>query len=126
MTTTKFQQEWTEITVRWGIRVQTPFVVKLAKGEVTVSVLLRDVGAPQGMLLVTDFSLISPYADELVNLGYARASANPPEWLIRTMTRLSWRCFQIGDGRGAKARLRGIVNPAANKAMQTDAASRRR
>ena len=53
-----------------GLRVETPFVVTLASGEVTVPVLLRDFGGLHGMLLVTDFSLISPYADELVDLGY--------------------------------------------------------
>jgi hypothetical protein len=78
MTTTRFQEEWKGIAVRWSLRVETPFIVKLAEREVTVPVLLRDFGGSHGMLLVTDFSLISPYTDELVNLGYGFSCLSEP------------------------------------------------
>ncbi|MBU1239030.1 hypothetical protein KKF84_13285 [Myxococcota bacterium] len=41
-------------------------------------VLLRDFGASHGMLLVTDFSLISSFADELTNLGYGYSCLSEP------------------------------------------------
>jgi hypothetical protein len=78
MTTTRFQEEWNGIAVRWGLSVETPFVVRVAGQDVTVPVLLRDFGATHGMLLVTDFSLISPHTDELVNLGYGYSCLNEP------------------------------------------------
>ena len=78
MATTRFQEEWFAHAERWGLRVEAPFVVKLREGEVTVPVLLRDFGASRGMLLVTDFSLISSCADEFVNLGYGYSCLSEP------------------------------------------------
>lgn len=78
MTRTKFQKKWEETARRWGLRVEMPFTVELANDEVTVPVLLRDFGAIHGMLLVTDFSLISAHADELVSLGYGFSCLSEP------------------------------------------------
>ena len=55
-----------------------PFTVELANGQVTVPVLLRDFGAIHGMLLVTDFNLISAHGDELVSLGYGFSCLSEP------------------------------------------------
>jgi hypothetical protein len=78
MTTTRFQEHWKFIAVKWGLRIEAPYVVKLARGQATVPVLLRDFGAPHGMLLVTEFSQISPHADELVGLGYGYSCLSEP------------------------------------------------
>ncbi len=79
MPVTKFQEEWNEIAVRWGLYVKAPFVVKLIHGEVTVPVLLRDFGASHGMLLVTDYGLISPHWEELVSLGFGFSCLSEPD-----------------------------------------------
>lgn len=78
MTNTAFQKEWNDNASRWGLSVETPFVVEVAGKHITVPVLLRDFGATQGMLLVTDFGLISSYADDLVDLGYGFSCLSEP------------------------------------------------
>lgn len=75
---TKFQTKWTEIAMKWGLRVETPFVVSLAWGEISIPVVLRDFGASNGMLLVTDFDIVRPHVDELMNLGYGFACLSEP------------------------------------------------
>lgn len=78
MTLSRFQKEWDEAAKRWGLRVDIPFVVELANDQVTVPVLLRDFGAFHGMLLVTDFKLISTHTDELARLGYGVSCLSDP------------------------------------------------
>lgn len=78
MSKTSFQTEWCEIAARWNLRIETPFVVTVSSGSVTVPVLLRDFGASQGMLLVTDFKTIAPYSDELVSLGFGYSCLSEP------------------------------------------------
>ncbi len=78
MPSTPFQKEWNDIAMRWGLSIEAPFVVEVADEEITVPVLLRDFGATRGMLLVTDFDLISAYADDLVDLGYGFSCLSAP------------------------------------------------
>ena len=78
MPNTPFQKEWHGIATRWGLSIETPFVVQVAGVEVTVPVLLRDFGAIQGMLLVTDLGLISAHADHLVDRGYGSSCLSEP------------------------------------------------
>jgi hypothetical protein len=78
MSLTRFQTEWSEIADRWGLRVETPFAVKVSGGTLTVPVLLRDFGAVNGMLLVTDYKLLSPYVDELGGLGFGFSTLSEP------------------------------------------------
>ena len=78
MTTRSFQDRWKEIAARWGLQVETSYVVKLARGTFIVPILLRDFGAPHGMLLVTDFGLIATHADELVALGFGYSCRSGP------------------------------------------------
>jgi len=78
MSNTTFQTQWREIAARWKLRVETPFVVDLSLGSITVPVLLRDFGAANGMLLVTDYNMIAPYADELVALGFGYSCLAEP------------------------------------------------
>lgn len=78
MPNTAFQKEWNEIATRWGLSVETPFVVEVAGEDVTVPVLLGDFGGAHGILLVLDFGLISSYADDLVALGYGFSCLGEP------------------------------------------------
>jgi len=78
MPNTPFQNEWNNIATRWGLSIEAPFVVEIAGSVITVPVLLRDFGATRGMLLVTDFRMISPYADGLIDLGYGFSCLSEP------------------------------------------------
>lgn len=55
-----------------------PFEVKLASGLIAVPVRLQHFGAPNGMLLVTNYETIAPYADELVRLGFGYSCLSEP------------------------------------------------
>jgi len=78
MANTPFQKEWNNIATRRGLSVEAAFVVEVAGEEITVPVLLRGFGRTRGMLLVTDFCLISAYANALVDLGYGFSCLSEP------------------------------------------------
>ena len=75
---TPFQQEWMRLSARWQLSIETDVVVRVAAGEITVPVLLRDFGAPRGMLLVTDYDLIAPHHDDLVGQGFGYSCLSEP------------------------------------------------
>ncbi len=78
MPITRFQKEWNDIATKWGLTVETPFVVVVAGERITVPVLLRDFGASRGMLLVTDYDLISAYTNDLIDLGFGFSCLSEP------------------------------------------------
>ena len=67
---TPFQRLWADRASRLGLSATIPFTLSLDGETLSVPVLLRQFGAPNGMLLVTDFALIRPHANRLVELGY--------------------------------------------------------
>jgi hypothetical protein len=58
--------------------VLTPFSVQIDGVTVTVPVLLRQFGARNGMLLVTEYGQIRPHADRVVELGYGYSCLSEP------------------------------------------------
>ena len=73
-----FQEQWREIADRWDLTVEIPFVVEVSGGQIVIPVLLRDFGAPKGMLLVTDYETIARYTDELAGLGFGYSCLSEP------------------------------------------------
>ena len=78
MSRTAFQTMWHAIAARWNLSVEMPFEVTLASGVITVPLRLQHFGAPNGMLLVTNYATIAPYADELVRLGFGYSCLAEP------------------------------------------------
>jgi hypothetical protein len=76
---TSFQQLWTDQASRYGLSVAIPFTVSLDNATLTVPVLLRQFGGRNGMLLVTDYALIRPHADRLVEWGYGYSCLSDPK-----------------------------------------------
>jgi hypothetical protein len=76
---TLFQQLWADRASRYGLSVAIPFTLALDAETLTVPVLLRQFGAAKGMLLVTDYALIRPHADQIVGLGYGYSCLSEPE-----------------------------------------------
>ena len=76
-----FQKEWQDLARRWSLDVETPCVVEIGDHKITVPVRLRNFGAPRGMLLVTDFELLSRIADELVAMGFGFSCLSEPTGL---------------------------------------------
>ena len=66
------RQYWKQAGKDLGFEVEAPFQVCLPNaGSITVDLLVKNFGAKNGMLIVTDFNKISDFADYLVNnMGY--------------------------------------------------------
>ncbi len=71
-------EEWRRAAAELGLRIEAPFVVQLRTGRLEARLLLRHFGARNGMLIVTDFSVIEPFADEVVAVGYGYSTLSEP------------------------------------------------
>ncbi|MEP6652086.1 MAG: hypothetical protein ABJA82_01940 [Myxococcales bacterium] len=58
------------IADRFGLKVQVPFQVELASGQLAVPVLLEQFGAQRGMLLFTSYQDIAAVTEQLVSAGF--------------------------------------------------------
>ncbi|MGF1595296.1 MAG: hypothetical protein ACFCUW_18600 [Kiloniellaceae bacterium] len=77
MTVTTFQRHWIEISKRLGLSIQLDYEMSLQEKRLVVPVLLEGFGAEKGMLLVTDYPLISDVTDEITALGYGFSCLSP-------------------------------------------------
>jgi hypothetical protein len=66
----KLLQEWVQYRDRLGIEFVSPFVLTVDGRKLKVDLLLRNFGGPNGMLIVTDYSVIKPYTGRLEHFGY--------------------------------------------------------
>ena len=79
MSNSKLVQEWMRAARDLGLRVIAPFTVELSSGaRIEVEFLLKDFGALNGMLIVTDFSRIAPYSKEILEAGYGFSTLSEP------------------------------------------------
>ncbi len=76
---TPFQKQWADLASRFGLSVAIPFTLSVEGATLTVPVLLKQFGGQNGMLLVTDYALIRPHADRLVELGYGYSCLSEPK-----------------------------------------------
>jgi len=74
----RFQQKWAAAARRLGLQVDLDFCLQSVGFDLIVPVRLRDFGARRGMLLVTDFSTISPYSEALVDAGFGYSCLSDP------------------------------------------------
>lgn len=66
-----FLEVWQEAAIDLGLDVQAPFELDLQTGaRIKGRLLLKDFGAENGMIVVTDFSLVADSVDEIVAAGY--------------------------------------------------------
>ena len=93
---------WKGRARRFGLDVEAPFSFEIDTGDsITVDVLLRNFGAKNGMLLVTEFSLISSHLSEISRLefGYSCLSElsqdeDPDKLTVELLSDWGWS----GDG----------------------------
>lgn len=70
---------WREASRDLDLKIDAPFRLVLASGaEVDVRLRLRDFGAVNGMLIVTDFDLLAPHAKEVVTAGFGYSTLSEP------------------------------------------------
>jgi hypothetical protein len=62
-----------------GLRADIGFDVPLNSGNtIRAKVRVRDLGAPQGMLIVSEFKIIKPFRDELTSAGFGYSTIDEP------------------------------------------------
>jgi hypothetical protein len=74
----RFQRKWEAAGRRLGLQVDLDYRLQSMGFDLIVPVRLRDFGARRGMLLVTDYSMISPYAEALVDAGFGYSCLSEP------------------------------------------------
>ena len=94
---------------RFGFRAITPYLLSLDKAVIAVDALLPDFGAPNGMLLVTDYDLLKPHLQEIQSAGYGFSvlTAKLADPVLLSL----FICCQTGVGLGQALRHRGCVRP---------------
>jgi hypothetical protein len=75
---TLFQRLWAHRASRFRLSVAIPFTLSLDRATLSAPVLLRQFGARNGMLLVTDYGMIRPHADRVAELGYGYSCLSEP------------------------------------------------
>ncbi len=75
---TCFQELWRLHAQKLGLRIEAPFVLSLSSKDLVVPILLRDFGAANGMLLVTDYATVPPHLEEIDDLGYRFSTLSEP------------------------------------------------
>jgi hypothetical protein len=70
---------WHEASLDLGVRCEAPFRLRLNSGVTVVArLLLRDFGAVNGMLIVTDYSRLRAYTEEIVAAGFGYSTLSEP------------------------------------------------
>ena len=62
-----------------NLDVEAPYALRFSDGHtITAEVLLRGYGAQNGMLIVSDYSIVRDRKDEIVHLGYGYSCFSQP------------------------------------------------
>jgi hypothetical protein len=70
---------WREASLDLGLSIEAPFSLVMDSGATFVArLLLRNFGAANGMLIVTDYSAVRPYAEDLVAAGFGYSTLSEP------------------------------------------------
>lgn len=72
-------EHWQSAGIELGIEVVSPFQLVLQNGiTLKIDLLIKNFGAEHGMLIVTDYNLISKFTDDIVNMGYGYSTMSEP------------------------------------------------
>jgi len=63
-------QKFARYRDRLGIEFVAPFVLAIDGRKLRLDLLLRNFGGPNGMIVVTDYTIIRPFVGRLEHLGY--------------------------------------------------------
>ena len=79
MALTRLQRMWLHAAQKRGLKVRTPFVLRLPDGtKLTAEVLLEGFGAPHGMFIVSDYRHIREYTDAIIAAGFGYTCMSQP------------------------------------------------
>ena len=71
-------ENWIVVADRLGIDVIAPFVVELSGVQTQFTALLRQFGAPAGMVVDRDWNNIQPHQSSLLAASYGFSCVGPP------------------------------------------------
>ena len=75
----RFELVWARVSELAGIESVAPFVLSLPSGkQIEAAVLIKRIGAPNGMLIVDNYEAIDGAADELIAAGYGYSVMDEP------------------------------------------------
>ena len=64
-------KEWEAVCDDLGVEIVAPFCVEIGNNvTIHAELLVKHFGAPNGMLIVTDYDLIEPHVKQLLKAGY--------------------------------------------------------
>ncbi|EKO89355.1 hypothetical protein LEP1GSC151_2152 [Leptospira interrogans serovar Grippotyphosa str. LT2186] len=76
---TKLQKIWKDAAENLNLEVEIPFSIILADNlKINVSVLLKNFGAKNGMLIITNYEDIEPYLEKIYEAGYGFSTLSEP------------------------------------------------
>lgn len=76
---TALQRHWLSMADKHGLTVDVPFTLKFVDGDsITAEVRLQGYGADNGMLIVSDYSIVESRNDEIVKMDYGYSCFSQP------------------------------------------------
>jgi len=76
---TRLQSDFAKVCSELGLRIEIPFKLKLVDGcEITAQVLLPQLGASRGTIIVTSFSELKGKEAELAEMGFGYSVLDEP------------------------------------------------
>jgi hypothetical protein len=76
---TRLQKAWRTAAKELELDIVVPYKLKTEAFSLTAQVLLKNFGADEGLLIVSDYKIIEPYRDQIIKLGYGFATMEEPE-----------------------------------------------
>ncbi|MBW1982134.1 MAG: hypothetical protein JRJ12_13035 [Deltaproteobacteria bacterium] len=75
----KLKQMWQMAAEDLGIRIIAPFQLVLSSGvQIKAELLVKQFGAVNGMLIITNYDQVAPFVDEITNEGYGFSVLDEP------------------------------------------------
>ena len=76
---TPLQRHWLSMAYKHGLRIDVPFILQFPDGTtITAEVRLQGYGAKNGMLLVSDYTVVEKKSDEIVKMGHGYSWLSQP------------------------------------------------
>jgi hypothetical protein len=75
----RLQTAWRTAAKDLRLETVVPFTLKTETFSITAEILLKHFGAENGMLIVSDYKIIEPHHDKIIQLGYGYATLTEPD-----------------------------------------------
>src|SRR5450631_4458182 len=75
----RLQTAWRTAAKDLGLDIVVPFILKAETFSITTELLLKHFGAEKGMLIVSDYNIIKPHHEKIIQLGYGYSTLTEPD-----------------------------------------------